>query len=188
MPRFKWNDRKNGRLLNKYIDYICDEFPTIAKDIVKQGIGDLGYWFGDEEHGGNSVKDATCGCLIGTSALCAMKRYPKTAVDLEAYQNDSADAPMVLYQFIVEKTKRDVSKYADPNDFYAGSDERDPLLQMIREAGEVAANEAVPQDANGNVIGDFASRDRQVRDHFEDRIRRNLNLPYPKQKTKHAQA
>lgn len=189
MPRFKWNDQKNGRLLNKYIDYICDEFPTIAKDIVKHGIGDLGYWF-EGPSGSANVQNATCGCLVGTSCLVALKKYPKKAKGVEAYKKDSSDAALILYEFIVAQTKRDVSKYdsVEWSSHHKEVDNPDPLLVLIQTAGERAAEEAEPTGEMASLDNSWEVRDRQVRDHFENRIRRNLNIPYPKQKTQHAQA
>lgn len=194
MPRFKWNDAHRGKVLNRYIDMICRDFPSLAKDIVKNGIGPLGSWLEDKNNDDDqaSIKNATCGCLVGTTCLMGVKRYSKTLDKVMPDYQYSSDPSRVLYNLIVAKTKRDITKYDNDVRFH---DDADPLLRFIGEAGSFAADEAEPGDeyyvenAEGYKElpgGAYAQRERQVIDHFENRIRKNLNIPYPKRK--HAQA
>lgn len=189
MPRFKWNYQGNGRLLNKYIDYICDEFPALAKDIVKHGIGDLNDWL-DGSYG-SSVGTATCGCLVGTTCLMAVKRYEKTAKASVPGYAESHDPSRVLFELISARTGKNLTRNDDQfYDVYS----TDPLYRLIKAAGEAASEEATPPESTewsklyDEDIDVEALRQKQVIDHFEGRIRKNLNIPYPKQVRKHATA
>lgn len=191
MPRFKWNDPANGKLLNKYIDYICDEFPALAKDIVKHGIGDLDSWL--DGHYGTSIGTATCGCLVGTTCLMAVKRYEKTAKESVPGYTESHDPSRVLFELFSAKTGQKLTRADNNDDEFYETYSTDPLYRLIKAAGEAASVEGTPQGSEWSELSDDdidigALRQKQVIDHFEGRIRKNLNIPYPKQKTKHAQA
>lgn len=201
MTRFKWNDQKNGRIINKYIDTICRDYPAIAKGIVKHGIDDLDSWFSDSKDNyadSCNVTNAKCGCLVGTTALVAMKKLPgafkKVEPELntgaECYDN-RADGAIVLYRILAERSKRDISKYDEVSTSLVLDEDSDnpgidPLLVLIYRAGMAAS-------AEGNVQTNYAmnydemeqaqaARHKLVVDHFEDRIRKNLNIPYPRKK------
>lgn len=200
VPRFKWNDKKVGRVINQYVDMLADEFPTIAKDIAKKGIkGDLGSWFaGDntDDWWDGGPENATCGCLVGTTCLVAMKRSP--AASNKAGVNEESDGAVALYRLLVAKTKRDVGKwYPDGLDSLSSSnaesypEHHDPLFVLIAKAGYGASYEAEAGDeweAFKNQYDDdtdydelaYKIRQQQVVDHIENRIRRKLNIPYPK--------
>lgn len=195
MPRFRWNAAYRGKVLNRYIDMICRDFPSLAKDIVKNGIGPLGSWLEDKNNDDDqaSIKNATCGCLVGTTCLMGVKRYSKTLDKIMPDYQGSSDPVRVLYNLIVAKTKRDITKYNNDVRF---DDNADPLLRFIGEAGSYAADEGMPgdeyyvEDENGyNYTPNeaYAQRERAVIDHFEDRIRKNLNIPYPKRLAKGSQ-
>lgn len=201
MTRFKWNDRNNGRLINRYLDTICRDYPAIAKDVVKHGIGDLDSWFSGEptDADGCTVANATCGCLVGTSALVAVSRYKKAAekaVKMVEANDNTDDAALVLYNLLVVKTGRDISKYTVPTysssvdmtyweDYYDTKPRFDPLLVLIYKAGLAASDETEIGAFDYNA-GDYSTakelREKQVIDRIEGRIRRNLNIPYPKQR------
>lgn len=188
MPRFTWNDPKQGRLINRYIDMICREYPKIARGIVKNGIGDLGYWFRNGQIS-STAENATCGCLVGTTALVAMKQFSKTAV--EQVDLDNAEGAIVLYNLIVAESKRDVSKYTLEPSYDSSLNSRrhmDPLFLLIIDAGMAAADETelLGDRFEGTTLSDDeydkaqTNRRRQVIDHIELRIRQNLNIPFKK--------
>ena len=207
VPRFRWNKKANGRVINKYIDMLARDFPSIAKEVAKKGIkGDLGNWFqkGPDDAGfGIGPTDATCGCLVGTTCLVAMKKNPAVAgkVDIEG-----EDGAVVLYKWIVAKTKRDVSKWypegLENTTLYSSSaehsdaNEHDPLFILISKAGYAAAEEAAPlgeEWAEFNVATKYDGtaekiRNQQVVDKIEHRIREKLNIPYPKRKNAKAKS
>lgn len=199
MPRFKWNDPRAGRVINRYIDMICKDYPSIARDVVKHGIGELDSWFERDDKDSYCSADAlnaTCGCLVGTTALVAVNRMPKAVKKIRSELEGQYDGAEALYSLIVAKTGRDISKYRTVDDTSmiatvgpkakAENKGLDPLLVLIYQAGIEASSETNLSDYGDDYEIAQVARTRQVVDHMENRIRTNLNIPYPKVVKKNA--
>lgn len=194
VPRFKWNNPAQGRVLNRYTDTMCKHFPAIAKDVVKHGIGDLNYWFqrGKNAQGTSTVAQARCGCLVGTTCLVAMERYQRASDRVLSELTDvdkKQDAPMILYKMIVAQTGRDISRFVLPEASHyvdeigdPGAKEHneryDPLLVCIYQAGMAATNEAGLEDSRYDDDFEVRAerRNKEVVDRLEWRIRSRLGL------------
>lgn len=185
MSRFTWNSPSNGRLINRYVDMMCEDFPSIMRQVAKKGIkGNLGSWF---DGWNKPAAEATCGCLVGTTCIIAIEKFNH----LSPEQKRTSDAALLLYDLVVRKSKRDVSMYSRP-DYSTHVDTTntydlpyDPLLRLIFKAGIAAADEAELE--NRYDIEDDDERDRAIEarhkavvDHIEHRIRTKLDMPYMK--------
>jgi hypothetical protein len=185
MSRFTWNVPSNGRLINRYVDMMCEDFPSIMRQVALKGIkGELTSWFG----GTRPAEKATCGCLVGTTCIVAIEKFNHLNQD----QKQSHDAALVLYDLVVRKSKRDVSKYAvltssaDCEDYFETTEPQpDPILTLIYKAGIAASDEAELENRYDIEDGDerdraMEARHKAVVDHIEHRIRTKLDMPYPK--------
>lgn len=171
MPRFKWNDPVRGRQISNYINYMCTWHPEIAREVVEHGIGDLGSWFSG---GGlwRITPKTKCGCLIGTTALVVMKKYPVTCQKAIAGMNknhDSGQGAVVLFNFIRAKQGKSILS-EDEIDELPEKERR--LYTCIEKAGLAAADEADLDLFNNN----HKDRGQVVIDHIENSIRRKLGI------------
>ena len=165
MPRFKWNDPKDGRKISNYINMMCTKHPEIAKGVLRQGIGPLDSWFSSRS--GNISARTKCGCMVGTTAIVVMNKYPACAKAIPALRKEYAgsDGALVLFNFIRVRQGKPVVGYLDMRQLPL-KDQR--LYECIDDAGVAASAEA-------DVWWD-RDREREVIDHIERSIKKKLGI------------
>lgn len=97
---FYWVNKKEGDLIEGFLFDLCLTLPSVAKEILAIGFSDLRSWW-DESGPLDDKKSiwqvAPCGCLIGSSAVCAVKKIPGLVPILKNEEPPELKAFEVLY-------------------------------------------------------------------------------------------
>lgn len=148
---FRWNTEFQGDEIENFLITLCETVPTVATDLLTAGFGDFGKWIEDADGNTDSWKLATCGCLVGQSALCSIEKVDGLKPFLIEHEPPTMEAVDILFVAIKFARREKVTmtknvwgetsvSYADASDY--------ALRSLIDDVGMMVANESEPKMNN----------------------------------------
>lgn len=186
-----WYSVYRGQEIEEFLTRLATEVPDVAIDILKvTSFGDFRNWIEDKRGDSTeSWKLATCGCLVGSAALCAVKD-PTVKAFVMSLEPPEQNADDILYMAWMIALGQVPPQNAD------GSLQMKNFRTWIRHVGQLVSQESVADynadweaaDVDGvysdrryeepfnDYVADVTERHAVLSQYFQDHLRTSLTL------------
>jgi len=170
----RWSTPENGQAMRNFLDTFCKDFPEVATGMMNREFGDFGLWF-DKDF----THNPTCGCLIGTAALCMTESEDIREKVIWALRSrsfywlvDTTDAAMIFVLAWRAKNGEDLSVCTRENV------KTDPLYRRLSDIGFLVNDEKFAFALRNSADRPFippTRRQQQLSRWFKKRLEQNLS-------------
>lgn len=175
----QWHSEGRHRSIANFLWRLVNEVPTVARDLLDVTFGDFGNWIADAKGESAGWRLGTCGCLVGSAALCAVRDTATRAL-VEASEPPNAKAVDILLIAWSIALGESVALYKrlDPWGNWVTeldlTDEQAVRQRWIEQVGMDVYMEATPFESGENYTQRYADRHAEMADYIHTTLRELL--------------